>query len=93
MGQGGQGYGAWEAGLWSQGGRVMGPGRRGYGPWGWHYGQEGRDIMGPWKVGLWVRGSEHRQPTVAAAGDHVANQRPRVQVRVVDLHRVHRHRR
>lgn len=30
--------------------------------------------------------SEHSQPAVTAAGDHVANLRPGVQVRVVDLH-------
>lgn len=35
--------------------------------------------------------SEHSQPAVAAAGDHVANFSPGIQVRVVDFHRVHRH--
>lgn len=35
--------------------------------------------------------SEHSQPAVAAAGDHVADLGPGVQVRVVDLHGIHRY--
>lgn len=35
---------------------------------------------------------EDCQPAITAAGDHVANFSPGVQVRVIDLHRVHRHR-